>query len=181
VDTSMLAPLVDSLDSLCEVLEGNLSAHLSGISAARQAVRSFGKPEYIDLYDFARLLRQNSTSDALNASAEAVMDAVVGAVVSEAHGKDRSGANGISIYFPAYSYAYRQSYGDLALSQQNQWCSLLVAYYNATGRAASEPPIAGHQESSGPNGVGRALQADTTNIWRAGGGTGSEFNVKDRY
>jgi hypothetical protein len=159
VDTSMLAPIAESLGGLCDILEGNLSAHLSGITAARQAVRSFGKPEYVDLHDFARLLRQNSASDALNASADAVMDAVVRAVVSEAHGKNRQGASGISIYFPAYSYAYKQSYGELDLSLENMWCPLLLAYYNTTGRGAGEAPAPAASGGPCPDSFGRTLMA----------------------
>jgi hypothetical protein len=181
VNTSMLAPLAESLDGLCEILEGNLSAHIANITAARQSVRSFGRPEYIDLYDLVRLLRLNSTSDALNLSAQAVMEAIGRAVISEAHGKDRQGAHGISIYFPAFSYTYKQPYGDLALSQQIDWCRLLLAYYNTTGRMASEPPLAGSMASGGPNDAPSAFQADTTGIPRAGQGTECEFNVKDRY
>ena len=143
LDIPGLAALASGLDGLCDALGEDMGAMLPGITAARQAVRSFGKPEYIDIYDLARLLRQNSSSDALNASAQAVMDAVAGAVVSESHGKDRQGSHGISIYFPAYSYAFRNEYRNLSMSSDVGWLGLLQAYYNATGRAAGGPVQAG--------------------------------------
>jgi hypothetical protein len=190
LNVSMLAPLADDIDDLCVILRQNITASSLGIADARKSARSFGRPEYIDIYDFARLLRQNSTSDALNSSAEAVMDAVVRAVVAEAHGKDRQGAFGISIYFPAYSYAYNQAYGELALSHDAGWCGLLLAYYNTTGRAAGglEPTgnngraagglePAGHMGSSGPGGEGRMSQAGAASIPM----TGRTFDAKERY
>ena len=194
LNVSMLAPLAAEIDALVGILGQNITASSLGIADARRAARSFGKPEYIDIYDFARLLRQNSTSDALNSSAEAVMDAVGHAVLAEAHGKDRQGAFGISIYFPAYSYAYNQAYGELALSRDAGWCGLLLSYYNTTGRAAGglEPAgnngraagglePAGQQEPVGANGDGLMLQADTNNAAPSSRGTGRTFDVKERY
>jgi len=109
------------------------------------------------------------------------MEAIGHAVISEAHGKDRQGATGISIYFPAYLYAYKQSYGELDLSQQNLWSSLIMAYYNASGRMVSGPSPAGPEEPSGPNDARSAFQADTINDSQVGQGTGRGFDVKDRY
>lgn len=138
VDTSRLAAVAASLDALSSLLLDNITSFLPVITAARQEVESYGKPEYIDLYDLVRLLRRDSASDTLNSSADALLEAIRQAVVSEVHGPQRSDSHGISIYFPAYSYSYKASYGDLELSQQNRWCKLLLAYFNATGRCAVE-------------------------------------------
>lgn len=138
VDTSKLAAVAARLDAVSRLLAENLTSFLPGITAARQAAESYGKPEYIDLYDLVRLLRQGSTSDGLNASADTLLEAIRQAVISEVHGPERSDSHGISIYFPAFSYSYKASYTDLDMSRENHWCKLLMAYYNATGRGAAE-------------------------------------------
>jgi hypothetical protein len=181
VDTARLGALAGSLDRFSSLLEGNITEFVHAITAARQAARHFGKPEYVDLYDLARLLRQNSTSDHLNASADAVLDGVLQAVVSEFHGQKRAGAHGISIYFPAYSYDYKATYGDLDFSKDNHWCRLLLAYYNATGRGAAErhPPQAA--EGHPANAPTQAQRTGTPGRSMAGGELFRKFNVRERY
>ncbi|MBM4247837.1 MAG: hypothetical protein FJ149_00025 [Euryarchaeota archaeon] len=136
VDTSGLEALAVALDRLCEVAAGNMSTAGPELQSARAGTGSFGKPEFIDLYDLVARWRSRSTLAALNETAEAVLAAINATVVAESHGSLRTFSRGVSIYFPAVSSAYRASYGDLAFSRAHSWDMLLDAYYNAAGRGA---------------------------------------------
>ena len=136
VETAQLASVAAALDGLCAVFEGNLTALAPSMTAARNGVETYGKPEYIDLYDFVRRLRDLSALDDLNATADAVLAAVNASVVANAHGTLRPQSHGISIYFPAQSYSYKPAYSELAFSLEHAWNGLLKAYYNVTGRTA---------------------------------------------
>jgi hypothetical protein len=136
VETARLGPLASALDGLADLLEGNLSALAPAVKAARGAVETYGKPEYIDLGDFVSGLRSRSADDGLNDSADAVLSALNDTVAARAGGTLRTRSRGISIYFPSQSFSYRTSYADLSFSGEHSWDALLKAYHNATGRSA---------------------------------------------
>lgn len=136
VETAGLAAVAGALDGLCAVLEGNLTGLSASLTKARSGVESYGKPEYIDLYDLVRQLRAESALDGLNATADAVLAAINATVVANARGTLRTRSFGISIYFPARSYSYKAAYAGLAFSQEHSWDGLLKAYHNLTGRSA---------------------------------------------
>jgi PKD repeat protein len=135
VETARLGPLASALDGLADLLEGNLSALAPAVKAARGAVETYGKPEYIDLGDFVSGLRSRSADDGLNVSADAVLSALNDTVAARAGGTLRTRSRGISIYFPSQSFSYRTSYADLSFSGEHSWDALLKAYHNATGRS----------------------------------------------
>jgi len=149
IDSSKVALLAQKFDELSAWLLSDFNASKAAIQAARSSVLYFGKPDYIDLYHFVQLLRQASTSDALNTSADAVMAAVADAVPYMTNGVYRQDAHGISIYFPYYSYVYKPAYGDLNMSRLYSWDDLLVVYLNVTGRSAGRGDMPGGNPEKG--------------------------------
>ena len=149
VETAGLAALAEALDRFNGLVIGDIGAQARAISAARSGVETYGKPDYMDLHDFLRLLRLGSTQSDLNDSIDAVTAAIGRAVVAEAHGTFRPNSAGISIYFPARSYSYKAAYGELDFSRENGWNGLLKAYYNITGRAA-DGRVAKEQPGAAP-------------------------------
>ena len=152
IDTAALATLAGALDALCAVLDGNLTALSSSLSQARSGVETYGKPEYIDLYDLVRSLRELSFLDGLNATADAVLSAMNATVVANTRGTLRPHSYGISIYFPSRSYAYKAAYAELAFSLEHAWNGMLKAYLDLNGRSA------GGRASTGPSPEGAPAQ-----------------------
>jgi hypothetical protein len=136
VETARLGPLAAALDALCALLEEDLAAFAPSITSARGAVEKYGRPEYMDLSDFVRRLRSQSTHDGLNSTADAVLEALNAAVAANVGGTLRPRSGGISVFFPAGSYSYKPAYSELELSREHGWDAFLKAYYNSTGRSA---------------------------------------------
>jgi hypothetical protein len=175
VETARLEALAAALDGLCSLLEGNLTALEPAVTAARNGVETYGKPEYIDLYEFVRQLRSQSALDGLNASAEAVLAAVNASVADNAGGALRQRSHGISIYFPAHSYSYKDAYGGLAFCREHAWAGLLKAYYNLTGRSV-EGRASGRATDGAPPGFPAAVSVPERKMLNPPGRDGVRFS-----
>ena len=164
VETAGLEALAGALDGLCAVLSGNLTALSSQLSQARQGVETYGRPEYIDLYDLVSRLRAQSPLDDLNATADAVLSALNATVVANTAGTLRSRSFGISIYFPVRSYSYKAAYAELAFCQEHSWDVLLKAYYNVTGRSAEGRAPGGAPAGAPPTAVSAQLSVSERKV-----------------
>jgi hypothetical protein len=117
-----------------------------GVAQARSYSQSFtsifgsdAPPSYIDLANFAGLVKQVSSSAEVNAAADQLLGSMQTAVLAEKSGSGKPGAAGISIYFPN-SQLYRNpvagppSYLPLAerFAQTSLWDDFLAYHY--TGR-----------------------------------------------
>jgi hypothetical protein len=143
VETAGLGALASALDGLCSYILGNMTALAPAVTAARNGVETYGKPEYIDIHEFVLGLRAKSAQDGLNTTADAVLAAINATVAASAGGTLRSRSRGISIYFPAQSYSFKAAYSELAFSREHSWDGLLKEYYNATGRSSEGRSAAG--------------------------------------
>jgi hypothetical protein len=116
---------------------------LPSVAQARNYAQSFtnifGKelpPSYIDLGSFVQLVRRESSDRDVAAAADQVLAALQEAVVAEKHGTGKSGATGVSIYFPN-SALYRspvtgaESYTAIAdrFAQESLWDDYLAFHY----------------------------------------------------
>jgi len=104
VDLQALPALIDSLNDFTYALQ---NVDQQTIAQARSYAQSFTSifgskvpPSYIDLGHFIQLLVRESRDSNLTPSSQKVLDALGEVVIAEKHGSNKSGATGISIYFP---------------------------------------------------------------------------------
>ena len=143
VDLGNIPELNDSVNTLSTALT---KVSQDRVARARNYAQSFtsifGKevpPSYIDLGNFVQILNQEIRDANVSQSATQVQAAIQKAVIAEKHGPEKSGASGISIYFPN-SQLYQnpaagpQSYTAMAqrFAEESLWDDFLAFHY--TGR-----------------------------------------------
>jgi len=153
VDLSAMDDLHTALNAYAAVL-AQTDAKLIG--KARSYAQSyepvFGAKDpsaFIDLGNFAEQLLELSGNDReLAAVTQDLQAAIVRAVIAEKHGKERSGSNGIAIYFPvAKQYKIGDDFGYVQVADRfasvTDWDEFLASYYGGVafqpGGAASAP------------------------------------------
>jgi len=141
VDLKALPSVLNQLNKLSYTLQ---QENQQVVAKARNYSQSFTSvfgnnvpPSYIDLGNFARLLRKETTNDDVIQAVDGVIEAISQAVIAEKHGPKVPGASGISIYFPN-SQLFRtpqagpQSYTAIAdrFSLDSLWDEFLVYHYS---------------------------------------------------
>lgn len=143
VDLAALPALNDRVNELAYQLQ---QAEQRDVAKARTYAQSFTSvfgsnvpPSYIDLRNFAGLLKQASRSAPVSQAVDGVLAALSDAVVSSRNGANRAGASGVSIYFPNSELFQNpatglQSYNVVAgrFVQESLWDEFLTFHY--TGR-----------------------------------------------
>ena len=144
VDLAAVPELVESLNALSYALQ---SEDQEVIASARTYAPSFTNifgsdtpSPYIDLGGFAQMLKRQGAGGQASQAADGVIAAIQNAVVAEKHGSGKSGATGVSIYFPN-STLYRsavagmKSYTSTAprFAETSLWDNFLVYFYNDVG------------------------------------------------
>ncbi len=145
LDLSQMPALMDQVNALAFELKNIDQAIVAKARTYTQSFTSiFGSnvpPSYIDLGNFVQILaRETPRTSGVSQSASNVLKSLQQAVVAEKHGPKKSGATGISIYFPN-SQLYRspttgpQSYTVIAdrFSELSLWDDYLAYHY--TGRS----------------------------------------------
>ena len=178
VETARLPELASALDGLCRIVTGNMSTLAPTLHSARAGVTGYGKPDFVDLYQFVQLLRGLSTDDGLNASADEVLAAIAGAVVAEAHGTMRADSHGISIYFPPEAYSFKAAYDELGYSRDHSWVGLLAGYYNSSGRSDGGPDAGPAMSDRTPPGASAQVSDPERKSLNASNGNSMAFTVK---
>ncbi len=104
VDLQALPALIDSMNEFAYNLQ---NVDQSAIAQARSYAQSFTNifgnqvpPSYIDLGHFAQLVARATGDTQISQLTQQVLDAISQTVIAEKHGSNKSGATGISIYFP---------------------------------------------------------------------------------
>jgi hypothetical protein len=157
MDMTQTNPVLDATKLLAQRIIGLMPTNYQTLSDILQQVQTFDKngdgvitptEGYIDLYDFAVLVKGFYSDPDTKASAQAVMDAVGNFVISEGHqnpGKvwGVGNSHGVAIYFPSRSSSFYSS----------------INYDFAQGVVWS---IFGSQELSGPL---SSVQADDSISW----------------
>jgi hypothetical protein len=104
IDLTAIPELLDSVNNLSFTLQ---EARQQDVAKARTYAQSFTSifgrdvpPSYIDLGNFAQLLKSTSGSSNVAQAADRLLSSLNGAVIAEKHGPKKPGATGVSIYFP---------------------------------------------------------------------------------
>ena len=132
IDLTSLGSVVTASDQLAQAIIAN-PTDKGGIREAQQQAQHFDfdknyYSEYKDLYDFARLAKDNVSSDQIKNAAQGVMNSVNAIVLYQKHsGSDAANAHGISIYISDPNRMLPE-YRDLAFSSNTQWDEFLASY-----------------------------------------------------
>lgn len=140
VDLAALQGVNEALDDFVVTLAGIDQAVVAQARTYAQSFESvFGEDvpaSYIDLRHFAAVLSVESGNSDVQAGADVLSSAIDRAVIAERHGTARSGASGVSIYFPnAALYTRPESgpaeYAAVAsrFAAVSQWDDFLAFHY----------------------------------------------------
>jgi PKD repeat protein len=158
VDLARVGAVSQTLSTLASALRADLDGDTGYISETLGSVQRFDSrdyleiddsDEYVDVYDFARLIQHHAPSETVRAAAQDVMDAVVGFVVAERHESgvyrgnrrwDLDRAHGTSIYFPPApgGWGYEDYMGGVfRFTAEGTWDEFLQDYLGLVGT----PPV----------------------------------------
>nr|WP_044200565.1 clostripain-related cysteine peptidase [Oscillochloris trichoides] len=148
-DTAALPDLLAALDELSLAMSESAK---KPIASARTYAQRFentfgdGPSPYIDLGNFAALLKQKTDDENVQAAADQLLDALQAVVIAETHGEARPGATGLSIYFPTSKLyksrdAGRKVYAQVAsrFADEAAWENYLDFYYYDVAMEAPRP------------------------------------------
>ena len=138
-DTATLPELLAALDDFSTALS---KLNKKTVASARTYAQHFentfddGPSPYIDIGSFVALVRKKSNTKGIDKVADALLAALKQTVIAEKHGNERSGATGMSIYFPPSKLyksadAGRKVYAQVAnrFADQAAWENYLNFYY----------------------------------------------------
>jgi hypothetical protein len=152
MDLSAMPQLLDSFNELSFALQGEDQRLVAQARTYAQSFTSiFGDkvpPSYIDLGNFAQLLKENSRNSQVGQAVDRVLADLNQAVIAERHGRNKPGATGMSVYFPN-----SQLYGSPITGAQS---------YTAVARRFSEVSL--WDDFLGFHYTGRAFEAATQNL-----------------
>ncbi|MEI7644106.1 MAG: clostripain-related cysteine peptidase [Chloroflexales bacterium] len=148
-DTAALPDLLAALDDFGLALS---KLNKKTVASARTYAQHFentfddGPSPYIDIGSFAAIIRKKSNTKGIDKAADALLAALKRAVIAEKHGDQRSGATGLSIYFPTSKLykstdAGREVYARVAnrFATQAAWENYLNFYYYGVALDAPAP------------------------------------------
>ena len=130
LDLSMINPLVNSCDSLAQVLRDKMSTYKSLIQSAVSNTQYFDRyyPDYRDLYNFAENLQNINNSPIYYAAAD-VKNKIQDLVIRERHSSDLGNSHGVTIWLPYYSSSDFSSYLSLDFANDTYWNEFLQGLY----------------------------------------------------
>jgi hypothetical protein len=134
--------LIAAVDAWALALDDGLPEHRQRYVGAFRAARTFWQDHAArDLYDAASIIGERIDDPAIQATSQAVMDAVDAVVLDEWHRQNLADAHGISIFLPATvadlddpstetwnEFEYYREY--LVFSQLTHWDEFLDAFIN---------------------------------------------------
>lgn len=134
-----LADPYNSLNSLISLfsdeLKSNMATYYHAISSAAQACDYF-ETYYIDLGDFAALIRDNPSLPAnLTGSASNLIKAINSACIENFSGSEHK-ATGTSIFFPKYLRMWsdtKSSYSELSFAKSYTWDEMIQTFMDGGG------------------------------------------------
>ena len=141
IDTSALASVSSALNSFANQISSAYPSHSGQINAVRGVVESFEYEMIIDMYDLAQRIKNAGVTTQLSSAADILMSSIQTAVTRESHGNLRSGAHGLSLYFPDVRsdlnlIGYRS---DVLLAQDTSWDEFLETFFHETSSDQWEP------------------------------------------
>ena len=130
LDLGQMGDLIRALNDLCTyVMDHQATCELALGWASRRA-QQYADPDYKDLHDLCRLIRERSDSPQLDLLAQTVMNLIAPSgpgrfVRAQAHCGTKLGhSHGVSIYFPAH--AVSPFYRRLDFASETLWDDLLL-------------------------------------------------------
>jgi probable HAF family extracellular repeat protein len=165
---SQLGNLVNATNYLALLLTSNITTTAPILTNISQTVQRYDNKnpsgidttdQYIDLYDFARLVKAGVADANIQTAAQGVMDAVNGYISFERHNSvagsyNLSGSHGVSIFFPSIrgsfytglnlSFAAGTSWGRLPVQRPsdatNAWGPMLASYFEVAQPGGVDDP-----------------------------------------
>jgi len=130
LDLSKTSQLVVTLNEMCKYILDHLDDCELIIGRASRRAQKYSDPDYVDLYDFCRLVHERSDDlPDLQQKAQAVMDLLMPAVsgqfvCAEDHrGARMSRSHGVSVYFPGHEIS--PFYKRLDFASESLWDDVL--------------------------------------------------------
>lgn len=135
-----LSKLIDIDQAVSDFVVTLLDFDQAEIAKARSYAQSFesvfGEEDpspFIDLLNFANLVKNNLQDDAISEAVDQLSSAVDEAVLNEKHGKDKPGASGFALFFPT-SNLVQETYEDYAntatrFAKATLWDDFLLYHY----------------------------------------------------
>ena len=172
-DILKLSSVVTATNSLAQLLNSQMATSAITLTTIRSTVQRFemngddvinSSDDYIDLYDFARLVKANYSDSSLQAAAQAVMDAITVYITTEYHGSGTTGghvwnlnnSHGVAVFFPStassfysisnYDFATGATWPGASLLSLHanqatvEWGPMLVSYFKTTQPGGPDDP-----------------------------------------
>jgi hypothetical protein len=172
-DISRLSDAVAETNSLAQLLDSQMATSATTLTSIRSTVQRFEmngdnvidlSDDYIDLYDFARLVKASFSDSDVQEAAQGLMDDIVAYITAEHHGSGTTGgqvwnldnSHGVSVLFPSTASSfYAASNYDFATGAiwpsasgisagieegANEWGPMLVNYFQTTQPGGPDNP-----------------------------------------
>ncbi len=136
VNLEKIPALTRALSGVAQELLATPHVHLSSVKKAlvksHKACTKFENDQFVDLFDFLRLIQKNipiarQKKSALNQCIEKARKCLINAIVCHARGASYHRAHGLSIYLPPKEPLHG-SYYDTLFAQESAWPSFLKLY-----------------------------------------------------
>ena len=136
-DLSKSGLLAIVIDQLADGLNSHLSdvVERTKIVECRLQAQAYDTPDYVDLFDFCKLIESKTGFDDIRAACSSVKNAIQrdGVVIRSGYkGKNVRHSNGLSIYFPQRSLS--SLYATLDFTKKTSWRKFLESYIKYTQR-----------------------------------------------
>jgi hypothetical protein len=128
-------PLGMAINALGKALERGVASPeiRRAVVEVRSDVQSYDTPDYVDLADLCKLLRERVDVPGIRAACDGVLAAAAATVVASGfRGKSMENSNGLSIYFPTKEES--PLYARLDIARSSRWNEFLDAYLAARTR-----------------------------------------------
>lgn len=144
IDLSAIPDLVSAVDDWAVAMIANMPDEWAVIGESRYEVESYPQGNgdagyFVDLYDLAWLVGNETGNASTESAAETVMDALDAAVIYSVNGSGHPYSNGLTIYFPEKTI--EDEYLNVNFASETYWNEYLSAYYNATESDTTAPEI----------------------------------------
>ncbi len=124
INLNNITTISTKVSEFANLLIQNFSTYKNQIYNAWYYVLYFSDSDYIDIYDFARLIKNNISNSSIQNKAQEIMNSFSSVIIAEGHTSFFSNAHGLSIYYP-YPINYLNSYGNLLFAQDTYWDDLI--------------------------------------------------------